>query len=88
MALEIGLATRQVPALQFRRQRLVDLDVDVSEYLPGFHPVNPFAGRESGPHGSQISLAKLMSHTAGIVREPKSGHYLDSHKPPLADTVA
>src|SRR5690606_40745583 len=44
--------------------------------------------RESGPFGSHISLRKLMSHTAGIVREPKSGHYLDAHRPPLADTVA
>ncbi|TGT40220.1 serine hydrolase domain-containing protein [Mesorhizobium sp. M8A.F.Ca.ET.165.01.1.1] len=87
----IGSITKtftSVAIMQLVEKGLVDLDVDVSEYLPGFHPVNPFAGRESGPHGSQISLAKLMSHTAGIVREPKSGHYLDSHKPPLADTVA
>lgn len=87
----IGSITKtftSVAIMQLVEQGLVDLDVDVSEYLPGFRPVNPFAGRESGPHGSQISLSKLMSHTAGIVREPKSGHYLDSHKPPLADTVA
>ncbi|QDC02434.1 serine hydrolase domain-containing protein [Mesorhizobium sp. 8] len=74
--------------MQLVEKGLIDLDVDVSTYLPGFQPTNPFAGRESGPFGSQISLRKLMSHTAGIVREPKSGHYLDSHKPPLADTVA
>ncbi|OBQ66539.1 serine hydrolase domain-containing protein [Mesorhizobium loti] len=87
----IGSITKtftSVAIMQLVEKGLVDLDVDVSEYLPGFHPVNPFAGRESGPHGSHVSLGKLMSHTAGIVREPKSGHYLDSHKPPLADTVA
>jgi CubicO group peptidase (beta-lactamase class C family) len=74
--------------MQLVEKGLVDLDADVSEYIPGFQPLNPFAGRESGPFGSQISLRKLMSHTAGMVREPKSGHYLDATRPPLADTVA
>ncbi|MDW6020154.1 serine hydrolase domain-containing protein [Mesorhizobium sp. BAC0120] len=87
----IGSITKtftSVAIMQLVEKGLVDLDLDVSEYLPGFQPLNPFAGRESGPYGSQISLRKLMSHTAGIVREPKSGHYLDAHRPPLADTVA
>ena len=34
-----------------------------------------------------ISLRKLMTHTSGLVREPKSGHYLDATRPPLEDTV-
>lgn len=87
----IGSITKtftSVAIMQLVEKGLIDLDVDVSEYLPGFQPLNPFAGRESGPYGSHISLRKLMSHTAGIVREPKSGHYLDAHRPPLADTVA
>jgi CubicO group peptidase (beta-lactamase class C family) len=67
--------------MQLVEKGIVDLDVDVSEYIPGFQPLNPFAGRESGPYGSHISLRKLMSHTAGIVREPKSGHYLDATRP-------
>jgi len=86
----IGSITKTFTAvaiMQLVERGLVDLDVDVAEYLPGFQPVNPFIGRESGPYGSHISLRKLMSHTAGIVREPKSGHYLDAHRPPLADTV-
>jgi hypothetical protein len=29
-----------------------------------------------------------MSHTAGMVREPRSGHYLDDSAPPLEQTVA
>ncbi|TRC75544.1 beta-lactamase family protein [Mesorhizobium sp. WSM4307] len=87
----IGSITKTFTAvaiMQLAEKGLVDLDVDVSEYLPGFKPQNPFAGREGGPHGAQISLRKLMSHTAGLVREPKSGHYLDAARPPLADTVA
>jgi len=87
----IGSITKtftSVAIMQLVEKGLLDLDVDVSEYLPGFQPINPFVGRESGPFGSHISLRKLMSHTAGIVREPKSGHYLDAHRPPLADTVA
>ncbi|WP_136615874.1 MULTISPECIES: serine hydrolase domain-containing protein [Mesorhizobium] len=87
----IGSITKTFTALsimQLAEKGLVDLDVDVSEYLPGFKPLNPFAGREGGSHGAQISLRKLMSHTAGLVREPKSGHYLDARRPPLADTVA
>ncbi|MDH6235062.1 CubicO group peptidase (beta-lactamase class C family) [Mesorhizobium soli] len=87
----IGSITKTFTAvaiMQLVEEGLIDLDADVSEYLPGFQPLNPFAGRESGPYGSHISLRKLMSHTAGIVREPKSGHYLDAHRPPLADTVA
>ena len=87
----IGSITKTFTAvaiMQLAEQGLIDLDVDVSEYLPGFQPLNPFKGRESGPYGSQISLRKLMSHTAGVVREPKSGHYLDANRPPLAETVA
>jgi len=87
----IGSITKTFTSLaimQLVEKGLVDLDVDVSKYLPGFRPLNPFAGRESGPHGSEISLRKLMSHTAGMVREAKSGHYLDARNPPLADTVA
>lgn len=87
----IGSITKTFTSLaimQLVEKGLVDLDVDVSAYLPGFKPHNPFAGREAGPHGSQISLRKLLSHTAGMVREPKSGHYLDATRPPLAETVA
>ena len=87
----IGSITKTFTSLaimQLVEQGKVDIDVDVSTYLPGFAPTNPYAGRESGPFGSAISLRKLMSHTAGIVREPKSGHYLDAHRPPLEDTVA
>ncbi|MDF8356311.1 serine hydrolase domain-containing protein [Ensifer adhaerens] len=86
----IGSITKTFTSLaimQLVEKGLVDIDVDVSTYLPGFKPVNPFAGAEGGPYGSVISLRKLMTHTAGLVREPKSGHYLDATRPPLEDTV-
>ncbi|QIG50120.1 beta-lactamase family protein [Nordella sp. HKS 07] len=87
----IGSITKSFTAvalMQLAERGLVDIEADVSRYLPGFHPVNPFAGAETGPYGGHVSLRKLMSHTAGMVREPKSGHYLDATRPPLADTVA
>jgi CubicO group peptidase (beta-lactamase class C family) len=87
----IGSITKTFTSLammQLVERGLVEIDVDVSTYLPGFKPENPFAGTEGGPHGSVISLRKLMAHTAGLVREPKSGHYLDATRPPLEDTVS
>ncbi|WP_343714306.1 serine hydrolase domain-containing protein [Inquilinus sp.] len=86
----IGSLTKMFTAIgimQLAERGLVDIDADVSAYIPGFHPVNPFAGRESGPHGPQVSLRKLMSHTAGLVREPKDGHYLDDRRKRLEVTV-
>ena len=87
----IGSVTKTftaVAVMQQVEQGRIDLDVDVSEYLPGFAPPNPWAAAPQGPFGIDVTLRKLMSHTAGITREPKSGHYLDSCRPPLAQTVA
>ncbi|HEY9347784.1 MAG TPA: serine hydrolase domain-containing protein, partial [Inquilinus sp.] len=86
----IGSLTKMFTAIgimQLAEKGLLDIDADVSAYIPGFRPVNPFAGRESGPYGAQVSLRKLMSHTSGLVREPKDGHYLDDRRPGLAVTV-
>ncbi len=86
----IGSLTKMFTTLslmQLEEQGLVDIDADVSTYIPHFKPHNPFADAPSGPLGSQVSLRKLMSHTSGLTREPKSGHYLDAFRPPLADTV-
>ena len=87
----IGSITKSFTSMaimQLVERGKLDLDADVATYLPGFHPINPFAATPSGPHGTTVTLRKLMSHTAGIVREPKSGHYLDDKRPPLEDTVA
>jgi D-alanyl-D-alanine dipeptidase len=86
----IGSLTKMFTAIgimQLAEKGLLDIDADVSAYIPGFHPVNPFAGRERGLLGSQVSLRKLMSHTAGLVREPKDGHYLDDRRKGLEVTV-
>jgi CubicO group peptidase (beta-lactamase class C family)/D-alanyl-D-alanine dipeptidase len=56
------------------------LDAPVQNYLPNFKPANPF--------GKPITLRQLMSHRAGLVREPPIGHYFDPTGPTLAQTVA
>jgi CubicO group peptidase (beta-lactamase class C family)/D-alanyl-D-alanine dipeptidase len=58
----------------------LDLDAPVSRYLPGFHPGNPT--------GTPITLRQLMTHHAGLVREPPVGSYFDSTAPPLSAIVA
>jgi CubicO group peptidase (beta-lactamase class C family)/D-alanyl-D-alanine dipeptidase len=57
----------------------LDLDAPVTRYLADFHPKNPF--------GKPITLRELMSHRAGLVREPPVGHYFDPSEPSLAATV-
>jgi CubicO group peptidase (beta-lactamase class C family) len=57
----------------------LNLDAPVSEYLPSFHPPNPFQ--------KPITLRELMSHRAGLVREPPLGSYFDSSEPSLAEVV-
>ncbi len=81
-----SITSSSMAIMQLVERGKLDLDADVATYLPGFHPINPFAATPSGPHGTTVTLRKLMSHTAGIVREPKSGHYLNDKRPPLEDT--
>ncbi len=57
----------------------VNLDAPVSQYLPDFHPHNPF--QES------ITLRELMSHRSGLLREPPVGNYFDPDGPTLEATV-
>src|SRR6185295_20408541 len=58
----------------------LDLDADVRKYLPDFAPHNPF--------DVPITLRRLMSHQAGLVRESPVGHYFDDTSPSLAATIA
>ncbi|MBL8173435.1 MAG: serine hydrolase [Bryobacterales bacterium] len=58
----------------------LDLDAPVTRYLPDFQPRNPFGG--------DITLRMLMSHRAGLVREPVAGHYFDNSSVTLKQTVA
>jgi CubicO group peptidase (beta-lactamase class C family) len=57
----------------------LNLDAPIQQYLPDFHPKNPF--------GKPITLRELMSHRSGLVREPPVGHYFDSTDPSLAATI-
>ena len=69
-----------VAIMQLVEQGKVDLDAPVTTYVSEFHPHNPY--------GRPITLRQLMSHRAGLVREPPIGNYFDSTSPPLAATIA
>jgi CubicO group peptidase (beta-lactamase class C family)/D-alanyl-D-alanine dipeptidase len=68
-----------IAIMQMVEARKVDLDAPVSQYIPDFHPRNPF--REA------ITLRELMSHRSGLLREPPVGNYFDPDGPSLEATV-
>ncbi len=57
----------------------INLDAPISQYIPAFHPKNPFA--------TPITLRELMSHRSGLLREPPVGNYFDPTEPTLQSTV-
>jgi CubicO group peptidase (beta-lactamase class C family)/D-alanyl-D-alanine dipeptidase len=65
--------------MQLVEQGKLDLDAPVSRVLPEFAPSNPFR--------VAITLRQLLSHRAGLVREPPVGHYFDPAPPALLDVV-
>ncbi len=68
-----------VAVMQLVEAGKLDLDAPVTQYLPTFKPKSTF--------DKPITLRQLMSHRAGLVREPPVGHYFDASAPPLARTV-
>ena len=68
-----------IGVMQLVERGILDLDTPVSRYIPNFHP--------SGSGASAITLRQLMSHRAGLVREPPVGHYFDNSSPSLEATV-
>ena len=68
-----------IGVMQLVEQGRLDLDVPVTRYLSGFRPLGTTTA---------ITLRQLMSHRAGLVREPPVGHYFDNTAPSLAATVA
>ena len=65
--------------MQLVEKGQLDLDVDVTKYLPDFKPKNPF--------DKKITLRQLMSHRSGLVRESPVGHYFDPDEPTVMATV-
>src|SRR5437588_2085117 len=65
--------------MQMVERGQLNLDAPFAEYLPEFHPKNPFH--------KPITLRELMSHESGMLREPPVGNYFDPTEPSLADTV-
>jgi CubicO group peptidase (beta-lactamase class C family)/D-alanyl-D-alanine dipeptidase len=57
----------------------INLDAPISQYLPDFHPRNPY--------NEPITLRQLMSHRSGLLREPPVGNYFDPTEPSLEATV-
>src|SRR5512139_1734174 len=56
-----------IAVMQLVERGLLDLDAPVTDILPDFQPRNPF--------DKKITLRQLMTHRAGLVREPPSGNY-------------
>jgi CubicO group peptidase (beta-lactamase class C family)/D-alanyl-D-alanine dipeptidase len=69
----------ELAVMQLVEKGLLDLDVPVKDYLPGFTPKQA--------SGTPITLRHLMSHRSGLVRESPVGNYFDPTEPTLAATV-
>jgi serine beta-lactamase-like protein LACTB len=69
-----------IAVMQLVEEGKLDLDADVTKYLPDFKPKNP--------SDKAITLRQLMAHRSGLVREPPVGNYFDPDSPSLAKTFA
>jgi len=67
-----------VAVMQLVEQGRLALDSPVTTYTDAV-PANPF--------GTPFTVRQLLSHRAGIVREPPVGHYFDPTSPDLEATV-
>jgi CubicO group peptidase (beta-lactamase class C family)/D-alanyl-D-alanine dipeptidase len=68
-----------IAIMQLVERGELNLDAPVVDYLPDFHPKNPF--------GTPITLRQLMSHRSGLLREPPVGNYFETSQPTLTATV-
>ena len=69
-----------IAVMQLHERGELDIDAPVTDYLPDFAPDNP--------SGTPITLRQLMSHRAGLIREPPAGNYFDDSGTDLAATIA
>jgi serine beta-lactamase-like protein LACTB len=68
-----------IAVMQLVEQGKLDLDAPVTKYLPDFKPISKY--------DKPITLRMLMSHRAGLVREPPAGNYFDPSVTALDRTV-
>lgn len=68
-----------IAVMQLVERGELDLDAPVSRYLPDFQPANST--------DKTITLRQIMSHRAGLLREPPRGNYFETTEPTLAETV-
>lgn len=68
-----------VTAMIAQEEGLLELDAAVVAYVPELRKI---------PGGERITLRQLLSHRAGLVREPPIGYYTDPTEPTLRSTVA
>lgn len=69
-----------VAVMQLVESGKLDLDAPVTKYLPDFKP--------KGQADKAITLRHLMTHRAGLVREPPVGNYFDPVNQSLEKMVA
>ena len=68
-----------IAIMQLVERGELNLDAPITDYLPDFHPKNPF--------GTPMTLRQLMCHRSGLLREPPVGNYFETSQPALAATV-
>lgn len=76
----VGKSLTDVAIMQMAEAGVVDLDAPVTDYLPDFRPANSWE--------TPVTLRHLLSHYAGLVREPPVGNYFEPSEPSLEETVA
>lgn len=69
-----------IAVMQLVERGAIDLDREVTYYLPELELDNPFE--------TAVTMRQLMAHRAGLIREPPVGNYFDPSEPSLAATIA
>ena len=70
-----------IGVMQLVEQGKIDLDANITNYIPDFHIGNPFESE------AKTTLRQLMCHVSGFPRESPIGSYFDNTFPPMEITV-